>query len=61
MFNKKEKESKDCLMGSAVYSGCPSYIHMVRWDNFMNALDFFINATIDIRDHSDEYDICKTI
>lgn len=61
MFNKKGKESKDCLMGSAVYSGCPSYIHMVRWDNFMNALDFFINATIDIRDHSDEYDICKTI
>ncbi len=57
MFNKFSKDRKDCQVGDTVYYGYPSYIHMVRWDDFINNINYWIELVEKIRDNKDEYDI----
>lgn len=61
MFNKKTKMRKDCHIGDSVYTGFVSYIHMVRWDEFINDIDKYINMAIAIRDNKDDYIITKSL
>ena len=61
MFNKIDKTNKDCNIGDNVYTGFVSYIHMVRWDEFINNIDLYINIVTSIRDNKDDYEIKKNI
>lgn len=47
----------NCNIGDNVYRGYVSYIHMVRWDSFINNISFWINEVKKIQDKKDEYDI----
>ena len=57
MFNKKTPIEKDCPHGEKVYDGFVSYIHMVRWDDFIGNIDLYISIAKSIRDNADNYDI----
>lgn len=57
MFNRYNKTSSNCSKGSRVYSGYPSYIHLVRWDTFIDNINFWIELAEKIRDDQDAYDI----
>lgn len=57
MFNQIEKTYSNCNIGDNVYRGYVSYIHMVRWDSFINNISFWINEVKKIQDKKDEYDI----
>lgn len=61
MFNKIDKTNKDCNIGDNVYTGFVSYIHMVRWDEFINNIDLYINIVTSIRDNKEDYEIKKNI
>jgi len=52
-----EKTYSNCNIGDNVYRGYVSYIHMVRWDSFINNISFWINEVKKIQDKKDEYDI----
>lgn len=38
-----KKTYSNCNIGDNVYRGYVSYIHMVRWDSFINNISFWIN------------------
>lgn len=57
MFNKKEKQKKECEQGDNVYTGYPSYIHMVRWEDFIQNINLWINIVEQIQNDIDSYDI----
>ena len=50
MFNQIEKTNSICNIGDNVYRGYVSYIHMVRWDSFINNISFWINEVKKIQD-----------
>lgn len=57
MFNQKEKTSHNCNLGNNIYSDYVSYMHMIRWDNFINNINFWINEIKRIQDNKNAYDI----
>ena len=57
MFNKKSPVRSDCPNGEAVYNGYFSYIHMVRWDDFIGNINLYITIAESICAKADEYDI----
>lgn len=57
MFNQHEKVRSNCSIGDNVYHGYVSYIHMIKWDNFIGNINFWINEAEKIRDNNDAYDI----
>lgn len=57
MFNQKEETSYNCALGDKIYSGYASYIHMIKWDNFINNIDYWINEIKKIQDNKNAYDI----
>ena len=60
MFNAKNKESniRHCN-GSKIYEGYPSYIYSVKWVDFINSVNLYINIAVDIRSKINEYDVIK--
>lgn len=57
MFNQYDTATLPCQTGNNVYSGYPSYIHMIRWDNFMRNINGWIETAETIRDNRNAYDI----
>lgn len=57
MFNKKDKNKSNCLVGDNVYSGYPSYINMVRWDTFISNISGNLGIAEKIKDNKDDYDL----
>ena len=59
MFNKLDKNlySINCNKGENVYRGYPSYIHMIKWEDFINNISYWIEETEKIRDIADYYDV----
>lgn len=58
MFNKKNKTLKECS-SKTVYTGYSSYIHTVKWDDFIEDINKYIDIAIDINNKMGEYDIYK--
>jgi len=58
MFNLKNKLKTTYSNGEQIY---PSYIHSVKWDNFINNINSYINIALKIRSHIDEYNIRKNV
>ncbi len=57
MFNQYAKTDKDCQKGKGVYLGWPSYIHMVRWENFINKINYWVEKAEELQNNKENYDI----
>lgn len=62
MFNHKKREDniRHCN-GQKIYEGSPSYILSVKWENFKNNVDSYINLAVTTRQNINEYDLVKTV
>lgn len=64
MFNIKEPEYNDCSyhpITNPVYIGNSSYIHSVKWCDFIDDKDNYLEKTEGIRDNKDDYDLVKIV
>ena len=61
MFNQKNKTTLDCAQGDAIYSGDFSYIQAIKWCDFKNNMDFYLNKAVEINEKSDQYNITKQV
>ena len=57
MFNQFKKTQMDCYIGDSVYNGWPSYIHMVRWEDFLKNVNYWVNQAECIQSNKEDYDI----
>ena len=62
-FNIKESTQVDCQNNSSkkIYSGECSYIKAVKWDDFINNIDKYIDEAYERQDNIDNYNICKEV
>ena len=64
MFNIKDPTFNDCsnhLENNPVYTGYPCYIHSVKWCDFIDDKEKYLEIAEDIRDNIDDYNIVKTV
>lgn len=64
MFNIKEPTFNNCenhQSNDKVYLGYSSYIYSVKWSDFIENIDKYLEITYEINDKKDNYEICKTI
>ena len=65
MFNQKLPELVDCNgvghNNEPVYLGEPSYIKVVKWNDFIADIDGNLDKTLQIRDNIDNYNITKLL
>ncbi|RZJ36609.1 MAG: hypothetical protein EOO51_00390 [Flavobacterium sp.] len=61
MFNKKEKETRQCSTGRTVHYGEFSYIKSVKWEDFKINPNYYLNKAIELRDNKDQYNLTKNI
>ena len=57
MFNQYQKTPTDCSQGDSVYHGWPSYIHMVRWKDFIDNINYWVSQAECIQNNKEDYDI----
>jgi len=60
MFNIKIPEKRVCN-GTTIYEGEFSYIKTVKWDDFIEYINFYIEKAIEIQKSKDQYNIRKII
>lgn len=58
MFNQKNKTQKECST-QMVYTGYSSYIYSVKWDDFIEDVNTYIDIAIEINESIDDYEIYK--
>ena len=64
MFNINEPTFNDCQNHSSnnpVYTGLSSYIHSVKWGDFIDDKETYLQTAEDIREKIDDYNITKTV
>lgn len=64
MFNQKKLALSDCSNhtdGTKIYKGFYSYIYSVKWVNFKEDINKYIDIAVNINDNIDEYDISKQV
>lgn len=64
MFNIKLPEFEECSNHSSsdlVYLGDSSYIHSVKWSEFKENINFYINKAIEINKNIENYEIVKRV
>ncbi|KAB0482447.1 hypothetical protein F7Q91_03295 [Vibrio chagasii] len=65
MFNQKLPELSNCdsnvHTGQSVYLGEPSYIKVVKWNDFIADIDGNLDLALKLRDNIDSYNITKTV
>ena len=59
MFNQKSPNTSECSDGSVLYHGDSSYIQSVKWEDFKNNPNYYLNKAIEIRNNKDQYTIKK--
>lgn len=60
MFNSNTNTPRYCR-GTKIYDGYPSYIHYVKWDDFIIDVDKYIDEAVAIRDDIGNYNIYKNV
>ena len=62
MFNHKNREAngKDCN-GTKIYTGAISYIHSVKWQDFINDINSNLDFAIAAKENINDYELVKTI
>ncbi len=63
MFNIKNPEFIECLNhnGNKPYKGYSSYIHSVKWSDFVNDPNKYIEIALSIRRNIDQYELKKNV
>ena len=64
MFNIKELTFNNCsnhLSSNPVYTGLSSYIHSVKWCDFIEDKETYLQTAENIREKMDDYNITKTV
>ena len=63
MFNIRGPSYSDCPyhQSKTVYTGDPSYIHAVKWCNFVEDTEKYLKKSEDIRDKIEDYNITKIV
>ena len=57
MFNQYQKIKADCSLGDSVYNGWPSYIHMVKWSDFIENINYWVTQAENIQNNRSAYDV----
>lgn len=60
MFNKKDPITRECN-GQKVYEGYFSYIHCVKWDEFKDDINKFIDIAVSISGNKENYELSKIL
>lgn len=60
-FNLKNATKKVCDTGSTIWYGEFSYIKAVKWCDFINNYNSYIDCACERQDNIDDYDICKEV
>jgi hypothetical protein len=60
MFNIKHPQCSDCI-NHKIYKGYPSFIHSVRWDDFIGSMNRYIDIALEIRANIKVYEIRKNV
>lgn len=60
-FNKKEATKRICNNDDTIWTGTCSYIEAVRWSDFMNNYQKYVNSAIDRQNCIDDFEIYKEI
>ena len=61
MFNHKSPTISHCSNGSTIYHGDSCYVQSVKWEDFKDNPNFYLEKAIHIRDNKEEYIITKII
>lgn len=61
MFNQKNPDKEQCNNKNYIYHGECNYMLCVKWNDFVDNVDKYIDKAYSIQDNQDEYDIAKTI
>lgn len=61
MFNIKKPDTGDCKCGCQVYHGTCSYIPIVRWDDFIDNYDKYIQEALDNKEDCESFNIIKQL
>lgn len=61
MFNQKEPTKSTCSNGSILYHGDCSYIESVKWEDFKNSHNTYLNKAVGIMDNKENYNLTKNI
>lgn len=60
MFNIKNPKTRDCN-GNIIYTGYSSYIYSVKWNDFINNMDKYIEIAVNNYKNRDNFEIRKKI
>jgi hypothetical protein len=60
-FNYKKGQTRQCDSGGTVWSGKASYIEAVKWCNFIDNIEHYINEAYDRQSEVDQYTLCKEV
>ncbi|WP_106765147.1 TIR domain-containing protein [Pseudoruminococcus massiliensis] len=61
MFNQKSPDKEQCDNNNYIYHGECNYMLCVKWNDFVDNVDKYIDRAYSIQDNQEEYDIAKTI
>ncbi len=61
MFNRREAQTRICNHGIIHTHEDPSYIHLVKWSDFINNVNLHINRALQIKEGVTNYDVTKEI
>lgn len=63
MFNVKKPVFTECEnhIGSKPYQGYSSFIHSVKWSDFISNPNMFIDIAVEIRQNINNYELTKTV
>lgn len=61
MFNEKEKTVKEDCDVRTIYTGNPSYIHSVKWCDFVDNVNEHIDEAVGINSNISNYNIVKVV
>lgn len=60
-FNYKKKKKYNCEQNKEIWQGTCSYIEAVKWCDFIENIDYYIDKAIDRQKDIDDYDIQKEV
>lgn len=61
LFNQKTPNCNSCDTGATVYHGDPSYMYCVKWSDFVNDMEAYIDKAYSLQNNQDNYNIQKEV